>query len=150
LLAFPPRDAEAARVRCRMLVHESDGLESDCILLGAEVEELARREHVTRSGEGLAEDEGNREGRREGIRQLRVDGGEDRQGEGEPEGEEVECSGLLEKLRAHDGRRKLVMEMRELEEVRREVEEWVGRVLERRFAASGVERRGDVLAVGVV
>lgn len=134
LLAFPPRDAEAARVRCMMLVHDSDVLESECIMLEAEAEEVVRE---TRAPRTLAESEESRKG----------DEGQGVESEG---GEDVECSGLLDKLRAHDGRRKLVMELKELEAIREEVEEWVGRVLERRFAADGTARRVEGLAVGVV
>lgn len=133
LLAFPPRDAEAARIRCIMLVHDSDTLDSECSMLGAEAEGVVRGAATGQHGEG----ENGRQ--RQGP-----------EGEGVAEVEEVECSGLLEKLRAHDGRRKLAQEMRDLEKVRSEVEEWVGRVLERQFAANGAERRGEALAVGVV
>jgi len=128
-----------------MLVHESDILESECTLLRAEADTLTREA-------GKRWSVGDGKGKEEGI--GRGEGSEDgKSGQEDEEGlevEEVECSGLLEKLRAHDGRRKLVQELRELEEVRREVEEWVGRVLERRFAANGAERRGDALVVGVV
>jgi len=129
LLAHPPRDPEAARVRCMILVHESGGLESECHLLQAEAGALLRH------------------WKEEGLRR-----GDDEDGEGreEVDMEEVECSGLLEKLKAHDVRRKLLVETGELEATRVELEEWVGRVLERRFAAGGSGRRVEDLAVGVV
>ena len=70
LLASPPRDSEAARVRCVMLVHDSDILESECNMLEAEAKAVTREVKAVEHGE--REDKGER---------SEVEGVEDRVGD---------------------------------------------------------------------